>query len=284
MSIAICHTADRANVFFNFALASDSPYVGSGQLDGQGIPLDFFDDVHVRRAFNYCFDTAAYGESALGGAGLPSTAITLPDQPGYDGSPSYPFDLGQCAAEFKAAELTTKDGQTLWDSGLTLDLPYLETDVQQQAVVNILADNLTKVNANFKVKSVALSAADFERALQNRQLPLAVQRWQEDLHDPHNWYAPYLLQTYSIQFDLPQELRDAYAQLIERGVEETDGSARSTIYRELNQRLYDDAVLILLPHANRQRYEPTYLKGWFGRRSANPLVANPGYVYELSER
>ena len=58
-------STDRANVFFNFALAKDSPYVGSGQLDGQGVPLNFFDDVHVRRAFNYCFDAAAYGQSAL---------------------------------------------------------------------------------------------------------------------------------------------------------------------------------------------------------------------------
>ena len=46
----------RRNVFFNFALPKGNSYAGSGQLDGQGVPLNFFADVHVRRALNACFD------------------------------------------------------------------------------------------------------------------------------------------------------------------------------------------------------------------------------------
>ena len=37
-----------------------NPYLGSGQLDGDGIPPDFFSDIHVRKAFNYCFDWEAF--------------------------------------------------------------------------------------------------------------------------------------------------------------------------------------------------------------------------------
>jgi ABC-type transport system substrate-binding protein len=33
-----------------------NPYLGSNKLDGNGIPSDFFQDVHIRRAFAYCFD------------------------------------------------------------------------------------------------------------------------------------------------------------------------------------------------------------------------------------
>src|SRR5215216_2456884 len=33
-----------------------SPYIGSGQLDGNGIPADFFGDIHIRKAFSYSFD------------------------------------------------------------------------------------------------------------------------------------------------------------------------------------------------------------------------------------
>ena len=33
-----------------------NPYVGSGELDGNGITANFFSDTHVRKAFSYCFD------------------------------------------------------------------------------------------------------------------------------------------------------------------------------------------------------------------------------------
>ena len=32
-----------------------NPYLGSNKLDGDGIPADFFQDVHIRKAFAYCF-------------------------------------------------------------------------------------------------------------------------------------------------------------------------------------------------------------------------------------
>ena len=37
-------------------LSGDYTLIGSCKLDGNGIPPDFFSDVHVRKAFNYCFD------------------------------------------------------------------------------------------------------------------------------------------------------------------------------------------------------------------------------------
>ncbi|MCK4378660.1 MAG: hypothetical protein KAW01_04920, partial [Deltaproteobacteria bacterium] len=42
--------------FFNQAVDQTSPYIGSGRLDGQGIPPDFFSDIELRTAFNYAFD------------------------------------------------------------------------------------------------------------------------------------------------------------------------------------------------------------------------------------
>ncbi|MDY6873715.1 MAG: hypothetical protein SVR81_07090, partial [Chloroflexota bacterium] len=33
-----------------------NPYIGSNQLDGNGVPGTFFDDVHIRKAFAYAFD------------------------------------------------------------------------------------------------------------------------------------------------------------------------------------------------------------------------------------
>jgi peptide/nickel transport system substrate-binding protein len=274
----------RHNIFFNFALPKGSPYAGSGQLDGQGVPSDFFADVHVRRAFNACFDRSAFITATLAGQGEMPRAITLPDQPGYADSPAADFDFARCAEEFKAAEFRAQDDLTLWDVGFALQLPYRDGDGVQQAVVDQLAQNLAQINAKFVVTPVSISTLDWLSELRAGQIPLAAIGWQEDLHDPHNWYRPYLLDTYVSRFNLPADLAQKYQALIDQGVIELDEGARAATYAALNAALHEDAALILLPYALNRRYEPVYLKGWLNGLSMNPLLPDPGYVYEYNER
>ena len=207
----------RRNVFFNFALPKGNPYAGSGQLDGQGVPLTFFADVHVRRAFNACFDRSRFITDTLAGQGEVPRAITLPDQPGYADSPTLDFDLARCAEEFKAAQFKTKDESTLWDTGFAVQLPYRDGDEVQQAVVDQLAQNIAQINAKFVITPVSISTLDWLRELRAGQIPLAAIGWQEDIHDPHNWYRPYLLDTYTTQFNLPDDLAAKYRGLIDQG-------------------------------------------------------------------
>jgi peptide/nickel transport system substrate-binding protein len=274
----------RHNVFFNFALPEGSPYAGSGQLDGQGVPLDFFADVHVRRAFDACFDRSAFITATLAGQGVVPLAVTLPDQPGYAGSAASDFDLARCAEEFKAAEFKTKDDLTLWDTGFALQLPYRDGDGVQQAVVDQLAQTVAGVNAKFVITPVAISTLDWLNELRAGQIPLAAIGWQEDIHDPHNWYRPYLLDTYTSRFNLPDDLAQKYRNLINQGAMEYDEAARAAAYTALNAALHDEAALILLPYALERRYEPVYLTGWLDGLSMNPLLPDPGYVYDYAER
>ncbi len=276
-------TITRRAVFFNFALSKNSPYLGSGALDGQGVPPDFFADVHVRRAFDACFDRGAFITATLNGQGAVPLALTLPDQPGYGGEPGK-FDPVQCEAEFKAAHFKTKDDQTLWDTGFALELPYRDGDEAQQAVLDHLAQQVRQVNARFVITPVAVSALDWQRELDGRQIPLAALGWQEDIPDPHNWYSPYLLATYTTRFNLPADLAQKYQALIDQGAATLDQAARASAYASLNAALHDDALLILLPYTTTRRYEPVYLAGWLNGLSMNPLVPDPGYVYDYNTR
>ena len=47
-------STSRTDAMFVFEVNVEggNPYVGSGELDGNGIPADFFSDIHVRKAFN----------------------------------------------------------------------------------------------------------------------------------------------------------------------------------------------------------------------------------------
>jgi peptide/nickel transport system substrate-binding protein len=54
--------------FFNMDIANNSTYIGSGVLDGNGIPTDFFTDIDVRKGFCYAFDYETFIEDAWRGS------------------------------------------------------------------------------------------------------------------------------------------------------------------------------------------------------------------------
>ena len=83
----------------------------SGQL-GFGIPPNFFSDVHIRKAFNYCMNWDAYIKDYFQGEAvrLPYV-LSLPGELGFAAdAPTYAYDLKKCEEEFKAA--TFRDSLT----------------------------------------------------------------------------------------------------------------------------------------------------------------------------
>ncbi|MGE5224163.1 MAG: ABC transporter substrate-binding protein, partial [Omnitrophica WOR_2 bacterium] len=68
-------TATRTDFFFTFELntSGGNNFIGSGKLDGNGVPPDFFSDIHVRRAFAYCFNYDTYLNDVLLGEAVRST-------------------------------------------------------------------------------------------------------------------------------------------------------------------------------------------------------------------
>lgn len=274
----------RTDLGMNEAIAEGSPFVGSGKLDGEGVPLNFFSDVHIRKAFSYCFDYETYMKDVQFGEAIRSLALTLPGQLGYDGSPTYNFDLAKCAEEFKAAGLKTADGtQGVWDIGFYMQLGYNTGNTARQTMAEILAASLAQVNQKFLVNPVALPWPTYLRVVRVKQIAIGVAGWQEDIHDPHNWYVPYLLTTYGSRFNIAKDLVDKYLPLISSGAIETDQTKRAAIYTELNKLIYEDAPYIIMSVQINRSYEQLYLKGWFGGTSQNPLVSLPGAVYELSK-
>ena len=274
----------RTDVFFNFNVAEGSNFIGSGKLDGQGISPDFFSDIHIRKAFNYCFDWGTYVKDVFLGEGEQSAALTLPGQPGYEGTPTYSYDLAKCEEEFKASTWTAEDGTSLWDTGFYLQAGYNVGNTARQSVAEILSAGLQQVNPNFFVTPVALPWPVFLRTQRAKQLPLFISGWQEDIHDPHNWYVPYLPGTYGIRQSLPAELLDKYKPLIDQGVYETDQAKRAQIYSELNNMIHEDAPHIILAFGLTRRYEPLYLHGWYGNKTSNPMIWGQGpYFYDFSK-
>ena len=263
-----------------------SPYVGSGLLDGNGIPADFFADVHIRKAFSYAFDWDTFLTDVYKGEAVQSFQLPLPGMPGYDlNAPHYTLDLDKSAEEFKLADLD-HDGipagddpeGDVWTTGFRIQMLYNQGNTTRQIVAEIVAANLSQVNKKFLVEILGLPWPAYLAALRAKQIPVMTAGWLEDIHDPHNWYQPYTTGAYGGRQNMPDELKAQFKALLDQGVAETDPAARHEIYLQMNQLYYELVPGVPLVLATSHGFEQIWVQG----RILNPIF--PGtYYYTISK-
>ena len=271
-------------ILYNWNIATDpkspNPYLGSGQLDGNGIPSDFFADINIRKAFSYCFDWDTYINDIYKGEATQSFQLTLPGMPGFFAdTPHFSMDLKKCEEAFKASTLKSKDGKSVWDVGFRIQMAYNQGNQNRQTVAEILAANLAKVNPLFSLETLGLPWAAYLRAQRAKQLPIMVGGWLEDIHDPHNWYQPYTTGTYGGRQALPDDVKAQFKAILDKGVAELDSAKRAEIYKGANQLYYDLAVgtplVLVTSHGFSQR--------WVDGQLTNPIY--PGlYLYTMFKK
>jgi peptide/nickel transport system substrate-binding protein len=269
------------DLFFTFDIAETSNYIGSGKLDGNGIPPDFFADIHIRRAFAYSFDWDVYIRDAFDDEAMQQPVVARPGMPGYErDAPVYSFDLLKAEEEFKLADLDNdripagEDPRgDIWTTGFRLQAVYDQGNTSHQRISEILSTNLARVNELFIVESVGLSRERYENAIESSQAPYFVSGWVQDIHDPHNWYVPYLAGAPASHQRLPDDLNEQFPELIEQGLAEIDPAQRQVAYEQLNQMIYDEVPFLLLAVAAEHRYEQRWVQGTI----RNPVL--PGRYY-----
>lgn len=271
-------SATRTDAFFTFNINAEggNNYIGSGQLDGNGIPPDFFSDIHVRKAFNYCFDWDAYINDALNGEAVQVSGFLIPGMIGYDpNGPKYTHDPDKCAAELQQAW----DGQ-VWEKGFRMQIAYNTGNVTRQTVAQILQANFADIDPKFQVEIIGLPWPSFLAAQRASKLPIFISGWIEDLHDPHNWAQPFLVGTYASRQMLPQEMYDEFLALVNAGVSETDNDKRAEIYQQATAKDYEYAPAIRLAVATGRHYQQRWVGGYY----YNPIYGWDNRFYTLTKQ
>ena len=252
-------SVSRTDVFMTFNVPEDSPYIGSGQLDGNGIPPDFFTDINVRRAMNYCFDYDSYIVEALNGEGTRNNGPIIRDMLGYneDGE-YYPYDPEQCAAELEQAW-----GGVLPDTGFRFQVAYNTGNTTRQTVGAILQAELAAINPLYQVEIVGLPWPTFLRSFRASQVPMIASGWLEDIHDPHNWVQPFTIGTYAGRQQLPDDVIAQFTDLVNAGIATADPAEREAIYFELQELHHELAIQITLAQGQGSRYEQRWVNNWY---------------------
>ncbi len=264
----------RTDAFFTFDINVEggNPYVGSGELDGNGIPANFFSDVHVRKAFNYCFDHEAFIQDALVGEGVQNIGPINAGLIGYqEDGPYYSYDLDKCAEELELAW----DGAVA-ENGFRFQIAYNTGNVTRQTISEILQANLADIDPKYTIEIIGLPWPSFLAAVRASRLPIFVSGWCEDIHDPHNWVQPFMVGTYAARQRMPDEMHAEFLELVSAGVGAPTPEARAEIYHQINQLDYEYAPRITLAVQSGR----TYVQRWVTDYLINPMMRFPFYAYD----
>ena len=257
-------SVSRTNVFLNFDLSQDegvNQYSGSGQLDGNGIPPDFFADLDVRKALNYCFDYETFISDAQNGEGVRNNGPIILDMLGYNpDGPMYDYDIEKCEEHLAQAH-----GGVLPDTGFRFQMAFNTGNTTRQTSCNILQASLRSINSAYQIECLGLPWPTMLRSFRAGQLPAVASGWLEDIHDPHNWAQPFTVGTYAGRQNLDPELKAQFQELVTAGVMASDPAERELIYFDLQQLFYDEAIQITLSQSTGARYEQRWMKDYFFR-------------------
>jgi len=253
--------------------SGSNPYIGSGQLDGNGIPPNFFSDIHVRKGFSYCFNYDTYIEEAQNGEGTRNSSVIITNMLGYNPDQEmYEFDMDKCAEELALAW----DGK-LPEVGFRLQGVTATGYTMNQTALAILQSNLREINPKYQLEIVTLPWAAYLASFRAGLLPIAVSGWSEDYHDPHNWVQPYLIGTYATRQNFSEEFKEIFRPLVEQAVVEPDPEKRAELYYELGRLRHEHVPEIILSQAGEYHYEQRWVKGFY----YNPVLISEYYLYAM---
>jgi peptide/nickel transport system substrate-binding protein len=259
---------------FNFKIdPTANPYVGSGRLDGDGIPGDFFTDPDVRRGFAYAFDYDAYIRDGYRGKGEVARGPIPKGVFGYNSRQvTMRHDPQKAEQHFRRAQ-----GGAIWEKGFRFTLTYMEGRADRQLACVILKHEVEKLNPKFKIDIRGVQWSTWLSAFSQRKIPMSNTRWHMDYPDAHNAVFP-LMHSQGYYAKLQGYSNPRVDRLIEQARVEQDLDKRRVLYRELQATAHTELPQIYTLDTYFFQVHRSWVKNW----TFNPITLY-GYLYPVSK-
>ena len=278
---------------FNWSINVEggNPFVGSGAVDGNGVPADFFSDIHIRKAFNYCFDFDALITDALNGSAMQPQGPIPQGMMGYrEGEePLYSFDPALCEEEFMQADVDKdgvpagEDDNDIWSLGFYMQIGYNTGNESRRIAAEIIKAGVEGVNPLFNIAVVGMPWPVLLNSRREGKLPIYVGGWLEDYHDPHNWVHAFLHSNgaYGRITNMSPEIAAEFDALIEEGAALATVEERQPIYEEIQLMAQEQAINIWIY----QLLDRYHFQEWIDGFYFNPAYSDPSYswIYALTK-
>ncbi len=266
---------ENVAMFFQFNISEESTFVGSGKLDGAGIPRDFFSDPDVRKGFAYAFDYETFIRDAYSGEANQIGSPIVEGLSYFDANaPKYVLDLEKAEEHLRKAW-----GGQVWENGFTLTIAYNAGNLQRKTGLEIIQQNLFSLNEKFTVLIQVMQWPSLLRGMYAGLLPMFQIGWTADYPDAHNFVFPFMHSsgTFSGWQNYRNEEADA---LIGQAISSSSSTERESIYRQLDQIYYDDVPGIMEGQILGRQYFRDWISGYY----FNPVIpGDSGNLYALKK-
>ncbi|MEJ2666290.1 MAG: ABC transporter substrate-binding protein [Deinococcales bacterium] len=252
---------------------STNPNLGSGKLDQNGIPANFFSDRDMRLCFSYAFDRQAFIQQVDLGLGQSLTMALPPSFLGYDPNiPKYTLDLEKAKQHCQAAW----DGKA-WQNGFKVTLFYNTGNTSRQTVDQIIKSNIEYLNPKFHVDVRGVAWPTYLDGLQKRNMPAFALGWAPDYADPADYIPVFYDATlkgqyaWSTSYNSPQIIA-----LDKQAGTSTDAPTRALLYKQIGAIAHQDEPFILYPTPQPILVTRSDLKGVY----YNALIGGGLYLWK----
>ncbi|HUW48707.1 MAG TPA: ABC transporter substrate-binding protein, partial [Patescibacteria group bacterium] len=257
-----------------FVVTDTSSYIGTGHFP-DGVPVTFFNNTAVRKAFAYSFNSSQYAiESYYGEADYRKNPLAAGLYPDYydDSVPGYTANYSAAEAQLKAADF---NGTSVWDSGFRLTLVFNTGNDMRRIACEMIRDFFTvlstydgRTNPNpFQIDIANIDWNVYVDQFYNLELPIWSIGWLADFADADNFMRPYMhsygdfsgSQLYSVDNGWGDE-KDS---LLDQALMEPDGPSRKALYNDLAMIYYNDCPSIPITCPRGRRWTNYWVKGWY---------------------
>jgi peptide/nickel transport system substrate-binding protein len=217
-----------------------NPNIGSGILDGKGVPPDFFSDIYVRKAFLHAMDRKTYEADVFNGLVIMPTSPNIEGLPYHREVPVYEFNLEKSKEYLKKAW-----GGKLWQKGFKMIIAHNTGNEMREAAAVMLAENIMSVNPKFRIEVRNVEWKDYLVQYRNYMYPIFITGWGADYADPHNFLYTFM-HSQGVYGRFMAYKNEEVDRLCEAGIATVDPVKREHIYTKLQQLWYEEAVGIPL--------------------------------------
>lgn len=253
---------DLTFMAFNFnidATTANSQYGGT-------ITVDFFADIHMRKAFTHLLNYSQYIANVAMGNAIQPNGVIPKGMFGYDASvPVYDYNLTAAQAEFELA-INPGTGNSWWDDGFTIPMFYNAGNLGRQTACEMVKLSLETL-ASPGGMTATVNALDWPTFLDqvyntNGYMPVYAIGWGPDYADPDDYTNPMLASTGTYPY-FTGYANATIDGLVMDAASELDDDVREDLYSQISVLVHDDCPYIWLTQPNNFHIERAWVQGYY---------------------
>ncbi len=270
-------TFDQTFVTFNFninATKANSQY-------GTNVTTDFFNDVHMRKAFSHIFNFSQYiANVGRNNAKQPNGPIPEGVVGYNDAVPKQEYNLTLAEDEFKLA-INAGTGNSWWDDGFNIPISYNIGNTARQTACEIIKQALESLApGRMTATIVGLDwpvYADEVFYNDNSFASMYVIGWGPDFYDADDFVVPELHSTAGTYPKFTGFQNTTLDAMMEQASGELNLALRNRMYNNISWACYNETPYIWLTQPYNFHIERSWMRGWI----YNPMYSTSIYYSPL---